>query len=480
MLDLVSRTPLEVPKGHVKVQLFGGKLGDKLQHEQEVDNFVSPRFLRALSKLYSSSFFTPDTVQSGTGGPTNVGMAGYGSRLFGGQVSPFTGLALTDFAGATSPEGERTVQGIIKGVASFKSATNGAYRGSYNDVESVNQFGYHKFVYDFSSAQALGTFQSIYTGPWVANSTSAPEINHNVMSLLGNPTKFVAGNDGVFIRDHATGDLYRLVDSTHIQKVASLEELLNVMFYGASWSNATLTLPAPGMNNFGYKPAIKDGYLYWITDQTTPTFVKAPLSNLSSVTTIQTMNSTWWTANGLPGSMSKSYFGGLEYFPADDQFLFQWHDSYGATTFQNHRFCIMNPANFNIVDRYVSNRTNGGVGSFPGVTSWKKMTMFGSGATTANISYTQSGDTFILNNSDGSVINRGTVMMAYTWGMPVLLPGGDLMITPAAKGSTYQGSIFNVMPAQEFFSRALLADPVTKLSTQSMKITYEFTMPSLV
>lgn len=459
MRDTIPALSRPEVKGHAKVQLFDGETG-ALDHQQEVDNFVSPRMLRAIGSMMNQSLFGIGSSTTTRETPTKD------ASILANTV--FGGLVLTTNSAPVNPEAERVVIGKTIGVGSYLSAPAGLYRASYNVLESEHRFGYHKFVYDFATNQALGTFQSVYTGPYDIWSTDSPFFNgQGSYNLMRNTSYTGRGNP---FRDHATGDIYMQYSQSSI-RFQTTQNLLDYLYM----TGIPTTFPVvPLAVQLGGFVAIRQGYMYSVYQGNS--IWRAPLDNLSVATKVVDLNVAWRTAN--LGSRSSDYaLYNIIYNSVTDQFLL----SVGSPdAFVGNRTIavVLNPQNaaWPVVDTltHPTLASMYNIALYPGETGWSGSVLMGQMAL-INSSY---GYSFWVDPVTNVVSERGKSATYRTDGLVCVLPGNDLAFS-ASTNNVNSSPYVGIAPAQDFFSRALLEEPVTKLSTQSMKITYEFIMPTI-
>jgi len=130
------------PKGNLKIELFGEN--GEVEKTLEKNNYVSPIMLEAMHEMNARAMFS-----------TNY-------DTFANGETP-TGYALTSASHAIDEREDNFILGKIIGVGTKSGLSSIALRGSYNSIESVVNRDYRKYVFDFTTAQGNGTFQSIYS-----------------------------------------------------------------------------------------------------------------------------------------------------------------------------------------------------------------------------------------------------------------------------------------------------------------------------
>lgn len=142
-------------KGHVSVDVMEhGRIVEHAEH----DNYVSPFIYGALRKWCNAHFMMLHDE-------TNLISNAY-------QDFPDTALnsafMLTDYAGAVNQR-ERVIHGNILSYGYHQYVSNNANECSFNQDESYRKANSLRFVFDFSTSQGNGTFQSIYSSPSTQN-----------------------------------------------------------------------------------------------------------------------------------------------------------------------------------------------------------------------------------------------------------------------------------------------------------------------
>lgn len=145
------------PRGHVKVELFDGLTGKKVD-EREEDNFIS-RFVVDYYLRYKMMDTLTEDRYTSTDYPT-----GEVTRIFN---DPFELITLTGATHGEEPLEEWLPRGNIVGEASTTSSYSGSdpLRGTINRAESFSQMGHLRLVFDWGTHAGNGTFQSIYFRP---------------------------------------------------------------------------------------------------------------------------------------------------------------------------------------------------------------------------------------------------------------------------------------------------------------------------
>lgn len=156
-IDMGMKAP--AVKGHCKIELFED--GKKIK-EIEQDNYVHPKYLGALNKIYSYRAF--EFARDRNDLPTKDNTIGTRN---GAEFVPFRGLVLTDAVHAEDPENERNIKGNVIGINGINenNTQQSVFKGRYHIAESEHDLNHHKFVYEFREEEANGVIGSVYTIP---------------------------------------------------------------------------------------------------------------------------------------------------------------------------------------------------------------------------------------------------------------------------------------------------------------------------
>lgn len=379
-------------KGHVAVDVMeDGRIVDHAEH----DNYVSPFVYGALRKYVNASFMM---LHDGT----NLYRTGSDFP----QHALNSAFILTDYAGPVNTR-ERVIHGTPLSYGYHQYVSNNANECSFNQDESYRKANSLRFVFDFSTSQGNGTFQSIYSGP----STDNPAYKAGYELLVGYNVHWpVTYCDGKIY----TPDTDRLISFTVDDWITRLN--------GDTWNSQTVQVPNAGLDN-GESLTAYNHSIYWINDQSV---CSAPVSDLTDVTT-----------HNIGG-----YCRAISYSAIRDSFftLFQNEVREYSTSFQlkktftgDYYYVSAMPEENSIL---LGNRVydiDDNANALKPCARWEANSPF---------NYM----TFI-----------GDFALAY---------GYNYANTGLHLGSQY-------------FSRARLDKPVTKNSRQTMKITYDFNLPTI-
>ena len=238
-------------KGHVSVDVMeDGRIVDHAEH----DNYVSPFVYDALRKYVNASFMM---LHDGTNLYRN------GSDF--PQYALNSAFILTDYAGPVNTR-ERVIHGTPLSYGYHQYVSNDTNECSFNQDESYRKANSLRFVFDFSTSQGNGTFQSIYSGP----STNNPAYKAGYELLAGYNVRWpVTYCDGKIY----TPDTDRLISFTVDDWITRLN--------GDTWNRQTVQVPNAGLNDSKSLTAYNHS-IYWINDQSV---CSAPVSDLTDVTT---------------------------------------------------------------------------------------------------------------------------------------------------------------------------------------------------
>lgn len=413
-VDLVSRVDPDFKvHGHVKVEVRN--IDGSLAQCEEHDNYVSPFVYGALRKVTNSRFMQLQHVSS-TSTSVTTDLAHIDSSIYMSKGLN-TGLTLTDYAGVAN-ERERVIHGNALAYGGYGASSGATDKGSFNPTESYQRANSQRFVYDFATNQANGSFQSVYT----TMQTRDFDYKYSVGLLYKNVT-FSKGivNDGkTLIYQYDSG-----------VTVMAVDEFIN-WIQGGTPVSTDHPLSEFSSNS---RIAFRRGELWWAPRYRNYVY-HAPLSDLTNPTKVTTSNQvdsicwhpkrdTFFTIERVSGTYTlverSTAFAQLRAFTlpsvpsSDPAFL---------TALPEEDAIIIGGRVFDIDD-------NANV-------LQPRQKWFGSyGAAASPFHGCFMGDFLLDNNYLG--LDLGT----------------------------------------QYFSRARLDNPVTKNSRQTMKITYDFTMPPI-
>lgn len=411
--DVVSRVDPDFKvHGHVKVEVRNSD--GSLAQCEEHDNYVSPFVYGALRKVTNSRFMQLGHV-SATGAGVATDLANIGDSIYM-RKGLNTGLTLTDYAGVAN-ERERVIHGNALAFGGYGASSSATDKGSFNPAESYQRANSQRFVYDFATTQANGSFQSVYTTMQSRDFDCIYQPALFYTSYVSNSGGVV--NDGrTLIYANDTGVTFMTVD-----------EFVNYL-----QGSPHVSTDHP-LRNFSRasRIAFRQGELWWTVNQ--KWVYHAPLSDLASYTVVDTDN----------------YVYSICWHPKRDTF-----------------FTIENVSG---TDRLVERST-----------AFAQLHTFTIPATPGGTS-----DLCALPEEDSIII--GGRVFDIDDNANVLQPRQKWLASYGTATSTFHGcfmgdflldnNYLGLDLGTQYFSRARLDNPVTKNSRQTMKITYDFTMPPI-
>lgn len=238
-------------KGHVAVDVMeDGRIVDHAEH----DNYVSPFVYDALRKYVNAQFMMLSDKET----------LAYNVSVFP-QYALNSAFILTDYAGPVNTR-ERVIHGTPLSYGYHQYVSNNADECSFNQDESYRKANSLRFVFDFSTSQGNGTFQSVYSSP----STSNPEYRAGYGLLTGWQVKWpVTYCDGKIY----TPDTDSLIAFTLDDWITKLN--------GDTWNRVKTQVPNAGLDSDTMLAAYNHS-VYWVDSQSV---YSAPVSDLTDVTT---------------------------------------------------------------------------------------------------------------------------------------------------------------------------------------------------
>ena len=413
-VDFVSRVEPDFKvHGHVKVEVRNSD--GSLAQCEEHDNYVSPFVYGALRKVTNSRFMQLKHVSAMSTSVT-TDLAGIGNSIYM-RKGLNTGLTLTDYAGVAN-ERERVIHGNALAFGGYGASSSANDKGSFNPGESYQGANSQRFVYDFATTQANGSFQSVYT----TMQSSDFDYIYSVCLLCRNVNfSSCIVNDGkTLIYSYGNG-----------VTVITVDEFINWLQGGAP---VFTDHPLSEFSN-NSRIAFRRGELWWAPHYRNYVY-HAPLSDLThptKVTTSNQVNSICWHPKRDTFFTVENVSGTSKLVERSTAFAQLRAFTLPSTPSSDPTFLTALPEEDSII---ISGRVFDIDDNANVLQSRQKW--FGSyGTSTASFHGCFMGD-FLLDN--------------YYLGL-------DL--------------------GTQYFSRARLDNPVTKNSRQTMKITYDFTMPPI-
>lgn len=411
--DVVSRVDPDFKvHGHVKVEVRNND--GSLAQCEEHDNYVSPFVYGALRKVTNSRFMQLQHVSSTSTTVTTDLASIVGIYMRKGLN---TGLTLTDYAGVAN-ERERVIHGDALAYGGYGASSSANDKGSFNPAESYQRANSQRFVYDFATTQANGSFQSVYT------TMQSYDFNHLYRPGLINYTKTTSSkcivNDGkTLIYSYGSG-----------VTVITVDEFIN-WIQGGTPVSTDHPLREFSTNS---RIAFRRGELWWAPGNRNYVF-HAPLSDLTNPTKVTTGNRV----------------DSICWHPKRDTF-----------------FTIENVSGTSkLVERS---------------TGFEQLRTFAIPSTP-----TTGTDLTALPEEDSIIV--GGRVFDIDDNANVLQPRQKWFASYSSNNASFHGCFMGdflldnyylgLDLGTQYFSRARLDNPVTKNSRQTMKITYDFTMPPI-
>lgn len=410
-VDLVSRVDPDFKvHGHVKVEVRN--TDGSLAQCEEHDNYVSPFVYGALRKVTNSRFMQLAHVDAaGTGVTTDLAVIG-GIYMTKGLN---TGLMLTDYAGVAN-ERERVIHGNALAFGGYGASSSANNKGSFNPGESYQKANSQRFVYDFATNQANGSFQSVYT----TMQSSDFDYNYSV-GLLYKSVDFSKGivNDGkTLIYQYDSG-----------VTVMTVDEFINWIQGGT----AIFTDHPLSEFSDNSRIAFRRGELWWAPSYRNYVY-HAPLSDLTNPVKVTTTDSVYSIC---------------------------WHPK--RDTF----FTIENVSG---TSKLVERST--------GFAQLHTFTIPSAPSGITNLTALPEEDSIIIGGRVFDIDDNANVLESrQKWANSSSFRDGfhGCFMSDFLLDNNYLGLDLGT----QYFSRARLDNPVTKNSRQTMKITYDFTMPPI-
>lgn len=238
-------------KGHVSVDVMeDGRIVDHAEH----DNYVSPFVYDALRKYVNAHFMM---LHDGT----NL----YNQGSLFNQYALNSAFILTDYAGPVNTR-ERVIHGTPLSYGYHQYVSNNVYECSFNQDESYRKANSLRFVFDFSTSQGNGTFQSIYSGPSTMNPNYYAGYDLLVSSDANWPTTY------------CDGKIY--ASSENSLTVFTVDDWITRL-NGGAWDRQTVQVPNVGLYSYTRLTAYNHS-IYWADARSV---YSAPVSDLTNVTT---------------------------------------------------------------------------------------------------------------------------------------------------------------------------------------------------
>lgn len=414
MCDVVSRVDPDFKMhGHVKVEVRN--IDGSVAQCEEHDNYVSPFVYGALRKVTNSRFMQLQHASS-TSTTVTTGLASYGTTIYMNKGLN-TGLTLTDYAGVAN-ERERVIHGNALAYGGYGASSSANNKGSFNPAESYQKANSQRFVYDFSTTQANGSFQSVYT------TMQSIDFDYNYNSTLLNISPKSVGS-GV-VNDGKT----LVYGQNSGVTIMTVDEFIN-LFQGGTPVSTDHPLSEFSNNS---RVAFRRGELWWEPGYRNYVY-HAPLSDLASPTKVTTGNRV----------------DSICWHPKRDTF-------FTLENVSNTRTLVERSTGFAQLHTFVIPSTPSTRNDLTALPEEDSIIIGGQVFDIDdNANVLQPRQKWFGSNSNTTLTFHGCFM-------------GDFLLD-----NNYLGLDLGT----QYFSRARLDNPVTKNSRQTMKITYDFTMPPI-
>lgn len=405
-------------QGKATIEIFEG---DKLIHRISKKNYINTAFRNFIARLVADGKIIQQNFSLNSDNSESFYVAPYGLSLINNDLPP-------------APSRSEIPLGDVIGYAERGQTSPDTRRGVYIAAESVTTNPtYRKLVFDFPTSAANGTFNNIYT--YQGFQSSSTDLRLREFSNIANS----ANASGEFFQTYALDDIYYYVllktdrsVRTNTQKLARFtKDNFAKMMYNADTSTdlydlITLNFPIRTITYL-------EGYFYFTGDS--GKLYRSTKSNPGVLTLVKTFTSTE-IHNTTNFSVDADKANKKLYLLSMQQ-----PNPTAGTLF------VISSSDFSVLDRM-----NVGVDLSGDVYA---MQFDPSGRYLAFSTYVF--DTKLRKLVDTTIgrylTNDGP------FGMPISFGGGYLRVYGVGA-----------------FSRFILDSPVTKTSTQTMKITYEFTL----
>lgn len=410
--DVVSRVDPDFNvHGHVKVEVRN--IDGSLAQCEEHDNYVSPFVYDALRKVTNSRFMQLKHVSS-TSTTVTTDLASNGVAIYM-RNGLNTGLTLTDYAGVAN-ERERVIHGNALAYCGYGASSSANNKGSFNPAESYQKANSQRFVYDFATTQANGSFQSVYTTMQ----------SNNFEYIYKSPLLYILNKRAIpgVVNDGKT----LIYGQPNGVTIMTVDEFIN-WFQDGTPISTDHTLAEFNSNS---RIASRQGELWWTCGAKAYVF-HAPLSDLANPTKVTTGNPVY----SICWHPKRDTFFTIEYVSGTMELVER------STAFaQLHTFTI---------PRTLSDNTN--LAALP-----------------EEDSIIIGGQVFDIDDNANILQARQNWLASYSSASVHGCFMGDFLLDSNNLGLDL---------GTQYFSRARLDNPVTKNSRQTMKITYDFTMPPI-
>lgn len=401
-------------KGKVKIQVFEG---ENLIQEVKQNNYVNKRAREAVGAIIASG--RADTVGFSLHRNTNTSL-----------YSPPTVLSLFYNELPPNPEGNEVPIGDFVGYGRIDTSTISPTNGMFNPIESIiDRINYRKLVFDFPTSSANGKFNNIYSLAEGRNGGLLPlSASYYFQSLGSGPLVTPVFTDTkmfLLLRDSTdkNGTANKIVEINRNK----IHKLYNQTLQPSEYTIHQLSMSISGLT-------VSDGYLYFF-EKDTRNLRRSPVTNPTNVTLVKAYTSTELYDNRyiqIIKNPTKSLF----------YIMVNWTSQPTAGSCY-----VVDSSTFNIVDRF----------NHPGMS--------------------QDGYFHFAFDPSGTYLAKSNVVVDVVTKRRV----NDIGLYIDRQGP-YGMAIYSshesnaAFDSAHCFSRLVLESEVIKTASQTMKITYEFTM----
>lgn len=427
----VSSIPL---RGFTKIELFDEKRFGKKVEEVTAENFISINMKDYLEYILMNEY-----------SKIGVGLSGTDMMPLTYREFPFNVLALTTDSRPENPQIERVVMGDIIGYA-FKNQYVGSdtRRGTLNSAESYRDRSMAHFVFDFATNAANGTFSSVV---WYSDTGGSSSITAQ-RYFQKNFEWYVAlkGNNGLANNSHYRGGLcfdgssFWTLESTGSGAKKIVEVLVTP---GTNGKNATFTIGriwdshVSSYSDVAYDITYDSDYIYYTL-------------NVGSNNTIYCVKKS----DGTRSAITLSGFGRLYGIERVGAYFYVLGQSATQVNGQYPLRWAKYDSSFNIIEA---------------------KNIFENDVAVYGMAYNQQKNEIAVRTSNGIYIfdlqmNRLSYSIAQP-SSPSYYPG-----IAVKDGEYFLRDEYSFFMAElgSLGARNLLPTPVTKTSTNTMKVTYDF------
>lgn len=442
VIEMLKHKVSSIPiRGFTKVELFDEKRFGKKVEEVTAENFISINM-----KDYLEYILIREYSQIGAWSTSSKTYYESNMRPITSRFFPFDTIALTTDSRPENPQNERVVMGDIVGFA-FKNEYVGTdtKRGTINTTESYTDKGIAHFVFDFSTQAANGTFSSVV---WYSDIGSSSSISSQ-RYYQKNYEWYVAlkGNNGISSTSDYRGGLcfdgssFWTMEATGSGARKIMEILVTP---GTNGKNATFTIGRVWDTNFSSSYDVAYDMTY------DADFIYYVMGNRGSYNTIYKIKKS-------DGTKSTITLSGFQYLYAIERVGAYFYVLGQSATQVNGQYPLRwakYDSNFNIIEA---------------------KNIFDTNIAAYGMAYNQQKNEIAVRTSWGLFIfdlqmNR----LSYAISQP--------NNTFAYPGIAVKDGEYFLRDEYSFFmaelgslgARNLLPTPVTKTSTNTMKVTYDF------